>query len=78
MAGIFGPKQPANADIQALINSVQNAVIEQVGQTNLYIAVAYIVQNVVGGTNWVVKVRIGERITDSLHLMINQIVNVQM
>lgn len=78
MAGIFGPKQPANADIQALINSVQNAVIEQVGQTNLYIAVVYIVQNVVGGTNWVVKVRIGERITDSFHLMINQIVNVQM
>lgn len=29
MAGIFGPKQPANADIQALINSVQNAVIER-------------------------------------------------
>lgn len=34
------------------------------------------VQNMVEGTNWVVKVRIGEGITDYLHFMINQIVNV--
>lgn len=78
MAGNFGPQTPANADIQALINNenVQNAVVAQVRQTEMYIAIVFIVQNLIGGTNWVVKVQIGEGENDYLHLMINQIVDV--
>lgn len=80
MAGNFGPQTPANADIQALIDNenVLNAVVAQVGPTNMYNAVVFIVQNLFGGTNWCVKVQIGEGENDFLHLMINQIGGVPM
>lgn len=78
MAGVFGPEQPANADIQALINNenVQNAVVAQAGPIEMYIAIVFIVQSLIGGTTWVVKVQIGEGENDYLHLMINQIVDI--
>lgn len=72
----FGPEQPANAEIQALIDNgtVLNAVAEKLKhQTNMYNAVRFRVQNLMGGTNWVVKVKIGERKHDNLHLMINRV-----
>lgn len=79
MAGNFGPETPANAEIQALIDNenVLNAVVAQVGPTNMYVAVVFIVQNLIGGTNWGVKVQIGEGNNDFLHLMINRVEGVQ-
>lgn len=76
----FGPETPATADIQALIDNgtVVNAVAKQLKhQTNMYIAVCFRVQNFIGGTNWIVKVKIGEATHDYLHLMINRVEGVQ-
>lgn len=77
MDGQFGPEQPANADIQSLIDNVHNEVVTQIGhQTHMYNAIVFRVQNLLGGTNWVIKVQIGEGNHDYLHLMIHQTVGV--
>lgn len=75
----FGPEQSANADIQALIDNdtVLNAVLEKLKhQTNMYNAVRFRVQNLIGNSNWIVKVKIGEGNHDYLHLMINRLESV--
>lgn len=76
----YGPEKPATVDIQALIDNdtVVNAVAKQLKhQRNMYIAVCFRVQHLIGGTNWIVKVKIGEGTHDYLHLMINRVEGVR-
>lgn len=71
----FGTLGPANADIQNLIDQVQGQVENQtLGQLNIYNAVSVRKQTLAGGTNWLVKVNVGN---DFIHLMINQMEGAQ-
>lgn len=57
MDGQFGPEQPANADIQTLIDNVRNEVVTQIGhQTNMNNAIVFSVQNLLGGTTKCIKI----------------------
>lgn len=69
----FGTLGPANANIQTLINTVRGEVVTTAGllePLNIYNAVSVRTQVLMGGTNWLVKVNIGN---DFIHLMINQV-----
>lgn len=63
----FGPLQPA---VQPIIENVRTAVEQKTGHVDIYLAVRFRNQVLDGGTNWLVKVKIGEG--NYLHLMINQ------
>lgn len=65
----FGPAQRA---VQPIIENVRIAVEQQTGHVNIYLAVLFRTQMLDGGTNWLIKVKIGEGNQDYLHLLINQ------
>lgn len=73
----FGTLGPANADIQSLINQVKKKVQENIGpgwEPNIYNAVSVRTKRLVGGTNWLVKVNVGN---DFIHLLINRVEGVK-
>lgn len=73
----FGTLGPANADIQTLINQVMEEVQANIGMgwvPNIYNAVSVRTQMMIGGTNWLIKVNVGN---DFIHLLINRVEGVE-
>lgn len=71
----FGNLGPANDEIQTMIDHFRNTVEQNIGRNlNIYNAVSARMQMLAGGTNWLVKVNVGD---DFFHLMINRVGGVQ-